>query len=105
VHPAHGWIKHGHPCELQSNHGRVNLNINGALSWLGCTMAPLQAEKIAGEAMIALFEQLAQRYLSASASSVALDNATYNRSALVKAYLARDGYRIRLAYLPLYALA
>ena len=32
-HPAYGWIKRGTDRELKSNHGRVNVNINGALSW------------------------------------------------------------------------
>jgi transposase len=103
AHPACGWIKRGQVCELPSNHGRVNLNINGALSWPDRAVVHLQAEKITGETMVALFEQLEQRHPTARAISVVLDNATYNRSALIKAYLARDGCRLRLVYLPPYA--
>ena len=32
-----------------------------------------------------------------------IDNASYNRSAVLKAYLARDGCRIRWVYLPPYS--
>jgi hypothetical protein len=48
----------------------------------------LEAEKIASEAMIALFERLAARNPTIS---VVLDNASYNSSAAIKSYLARDG--------------
>jgi transposase len=53
--------------------------------------------------MIALFDHLATRHPQASTIHVVLDNASYNRSAAVKAYLARDGCRIRLVYLPAYS--
>ena len=53
--------------------------------------------------MIALFDHLAARHPAAETIHVVLDNASYNRSAAVKAYLARDGCRIRLVYLPAYS--
>ncbi len=102
-HPAFGWIKRGTSRELKSNHGRVNVNINGALSWPDRAVVHQQAEKITSAAMIALFDALAARHPGATAISVVLDNASYNRSAEIKAYLARDGCRIRLVYLPPYA--
>ena len=102
-HPARGWIRRGHDRELKSNHGRVNVNINGALSWPDRTVVHLAADKITSEAMIALFERLAARHPAATAIEVVLDNASYNRSAAIKAYLARDGCRIRLVYLPAYS--
>lgn len=89
--------------ELKSNHGRVNVNINGALSWPDRTVMHLEAEKITSEAMIALFDRLADRHPAATAIDVVLDNASYNHSAAIKAYLARDGCRIRLVYLPAYS--
>jgi transposase len=102
-HPAFGWIRRGHDRELKSNHGRVNVNINGALSWPDRTVVHLEAEKITSEAMIALFDRLTARHPSATAIDVVLDNASYNRSAAIKGYLARDGCRIRLRYLPAYS--
>jgi hypothetical protein len=35
AHPSHGWIRRGETRELKSNHGRVNITINGALRWHG----------------------------------------------------------------------
>jgi transposase len=102
-HPAFGWIKRGMDRELKSNHGRVNVNINGALSWPGREVVYLEAEKITSEAMIALFDRLAARHPGASAIDAVIDNASYNRSAAIKAYFARDGCRIHPVYLPPYA--
>jgi transposase len=102
-HPAFGWIRRGVTRELKSNHGRVNVNINGALSWPDREVVHLEAEKITSEAMIALFNRLAARHPTATAINVVLDNASYNRSAAVKAYLAGGGCRIQLVFLPPYA--
>lgn len=102
-HPAYGWIRRGADRELKSNHGRINVNINGALSWPDREVVHLEAEKITSEAMIALFDHLAARHPTAETVHVVLDNASYNHSAAVKAYLARDGCRIQLVYLPAYS--
>jgi len=103
AHPGFGWIRRGVTRELKSNHGRVNVNINGALSWPDREVVHLEAEKITSEAMIALFETLAARHPTATAINVVLDNASYNRSAAVKEYLATERCRIRLVFLPPYA--
>jgi transposase len=103
AHPGFGWIRRGVTRELKSNHGRVNVNINGALSWPDREVVHLEAEKITSEAMIALFETLAARHPTATAVNVVLDNASYNRSAAVKEYLAGEGCRIQLVFLPPYA--
>jgi transposase len=103
AHPAFGWIRRGVTCELKSNHGRVNVNINCALSWPDREVVDLEAKKITTEAMIALFNRLAAPHPTATAINVVLDNASYNRSAAVKACLAEAGCRIRLVFLPPYA--
>ncbi len=102
-HPACGWIKKGQTRELKSNHGRVNVTINGALSWPQREVVRHEAGKITSVAMIALFEDLAARHSTATAIRVVLDNASYNHSKEIKAYLDQDGCRIRLVYLPPYA--
>jgi transposase len=102
-HPAFGWIKRGCRQELASNHGRVNVTIDGALSWPERDVVRLEAEKITSAAMISLFERLEALNPSASAIDVVLDNASYNRSAAIKEWLARDGCRVRLVYLPAYS--
>ena len=93
----------GHARAEKRRHGRVNVNINGALNWPDREVVHLEAEKITSEAMIALFETLAARHPTATAINVVLDNASYNRSAAVKEYLASEGCRIQLVFLPPYA--
>ena len=42
-HASHGWIRRGETRELKSNHGRVNVNINGALRWPDRTVVHREA--------------------------------------------------------------
>lgn len=103
AHAAHGWIRKGETRELKSNHGRTNININGALSWPGREFVHRQAGRITSAEMILLFEDLQARHPTATAINVVLDNARYNHSKEVKAWLACDDCRIKLVYLPPYA--
>jgi hypothetical protein len=89
--------------ELKSNHGRVNVNINGALSWLDRAVVHREAARITRAEMILLFNDLQARHPTQTAINVVLDNARYNHSAEIKAYLACDECRIKLVYLPAYA--
>jgi transposase len=101
--PAHGWMRKGLTRELRSNHGRVHLNINGALAWPARTILHRQEEKITSAAMIALFEDIAARHPTARTIPVVIDNAKYNISREIKAWFGREGCRIRPVYLPSYA--
>jgi transposase len=89
--------------ELKSNHGRVNVNINGALSWPDRAVVHREAARITRAEMILLFNDLQARHPTQTAINVVLDNARYNHSAEIKAYLACDECRIKLVYLPAYA--
>ena len=101
--PAHGWVRRGRTLELKSNHGRCHLNINGALSWPERTLVHLEEEKITSAAMIRLFDALQERHAEAQQVTVILDNARYNLSGEIRAYLGRPDCRIRTVYLPSYA--
>jgi transposase len=103
AHAAHGWIRKGQTRELRSNHGRTNININGALSWPGREFVHRQTGRITSAEMILLFEDLQARHPTASAIRVVLDNARYNHSKEVKAWLGCDDCRVELVYLPPYA--
>jgi transposase len=103
AHPGYGWIRKGTTRELKSNHGRVNVNINGALSWPGLDVVHRQAEKITSAEMIKLFDDLQARHRTSTAIWVVLDNARYNHSHEIKAYVSGEGCRIKLVYLPAYA--
>jgi transposase len=103
AHPGHGWIRKGETRELKSNHGRVNVNINGALRWPEREVVHREAAKITSAEMIKLFDDLQARHPTATAIRVVLDNARYNHSAEIRAYVASEGCRIELVYLPTYA--
>lgn len=103
AHPACGWIRRGETRTLQSNHGRVNVTLNGALSWPAREVVTREAAKITGVEMVAFFQDLEARHPTATAIAIVLDNATYNRAAVVREWLASPGCRIRLVYLPPYA--
>ena len=101
--PAHGWMRKGATRELKSNHGRVHLNINGALCWHDRTIVHRQEEKITSAAMIALFEKIAARHPRATAIPVVIDNAKYNVSHEIREWFSKRGCRIKPIYLPSYA--
>jgi transposase len=103
AHAAQGWIRKGEVRELKSNHGRTNVSINGALSWPGREFVHRQAGRITSAEMILLFQDLQAKHPTASAIRVVLDNARYNHSKELKAWLACDDCRIEVIYLPPYA--
>lgn len=103
AHPACGWMRRGETRVLKSNHGRVNVTLNGALSWPGREVVTREADKITAVEMIALFTQLAARHPTATAINVIVDNATYNRAAAVRDWVANTDGRVKLVYLPPYA--
>jgi transposase len=103
AHPASGWIRRGERAVLPSNHGRVNVTLNGALSWPAREVITREATKITGPEMVAFFAQIEARYPRARTITLVADNATYNRAAVVREWLARDGCRVQVVYLPPYA--
>lgn len=103
AHPVAGWIRRGRTATLKSNHGRVNVTLNGALSWPDRTVITREAKLITGPEMVAFFAQIEAAYPAARRITVVADNATYNRAAVVREWLARPGCRVRVVYLPPYA--
>lgn len=103
AHPAQGWIRRGERAVLPSNHGRVNVTLNGALSWPAREVITREATKITGPEMVSFFAQIQARYPAARRITLIADNATYNRAAVVREWLARPGCRVRVVYLPPYA--
>ena len=103
AHPASGRIRRGEHAVLPSNHGRVNVMLNGALSWPAREVITREAVKITGPEMAAFFAQIEARYPAARRITLIAGNATYNRAAVVREWLARPGCRVRLVHLPPYA--
>src|SRR3712207_5942151 len=100
AHPAQGWIRRGERAALPSNHGRVNVTFNGALSGPAREVITREATKITGPEMAAFFAQIEARNPAARRITLGADNATYNRAAVVREWLARPGCRVRVVYLP-----
>jgi len=103
AHPAQGWIRRGERAVLPSNHGRVNVTLNGAFSWPAREVITREATNITGPEMVSFFAQIEARYPAARTITLIADNATYNRAAAVREWLARPGCRMRVVYLPPYA--
>jgi transposase len=80
AHAACGWIPRGETRELKANHGRVRVNINGALNAVTQEVIYRQDQKITATAMISLFSAVEEAHPEASEITVILDNATYNRA-------------------------
>jgi transposase len=101
AHAAYGWILRGQTRELKANHGRVRINVNGALNAATGTLIYRQEELITSAAMIALFQDLEAAHPESAGITVVLDNARYNRSNELREWLKTS--RINLVYLPPYA--
>jgi hypothetical protein len=84
AHPASGWIRRGERAILPSNHGRVNVTLNGALSWPAREVITREAVKITGHEMAAFFAQIEARYPAARTITLIADNATYRRRSLCR---------------------
>jgi transposase len=67
AHTACGWIRKGETRELKSNHGRLNIGINDALSWPGREFVHRQGGRITSAKMVLLFEDLQARHRTATA--------------------------------------
>lgn len=101
AHAACGWMLRGETRELKANHGRVRINVNGALNAATCALIYRQEELVTSTAMIALFQDLEAAHPAVSRITVILDNARYNRSKELRHWLETS--RIKLVYLPPYA--
>jgi transposase len=101
AHAACGWILRGETRELKANHGRVRININGALNASTLEVIHKREERITSSAMIELFKKIEEAHPQAEKITVILDNARYNRSKDVNSYVCSS--RIKPVYLPPYA--
>lgn len=107
VHPQHntmaayGWIRRGEKREIQTNSGRDRLNLHGAMNAETLEVTVIESETVNADSTIQLLEILEQKYSSASAIHVILDNAKYHFSQPVKDFLKTS--KIQLVFLPSYS--
>lgn len=99
--PAYGWIRRGETKDIRSNTGRARLNLNGAFNLEDLKVIVREDETINATSMIALIKQL-EGAQPEGLIYLILDNARYNRSKMVNAYVKRHR-RVKLLFLPPYA--
>ena len=108
VHPTHMaktgkvWVKQGEKLHIPSNTGRQRINIHGALNLATGQFTFMNNVTIDARSTIQLFKNLEAVYKDKSKIHVFLDNARYHYSAAVKEWLAANGRRIVLHFLPAY---
>jgi transposase len=109
VHPTHNlhktkaWIKKGEEKQVRTNTGRKRLNINGALNLETMTPVTHFSETINAQTTMELFDKIQLVYKDKTTIYLIIDNATYYKNKDVKAYLERQGCRIKLKFLPSYS--
>jgi len=109
VHPqhntkaTHGWIRKGQEHFVPTNSGRSRMNINGAIN-AHCPeeVVVVEADWINGDAVIALYQKLLDKYPDKTKLYVISDNASYNFGEKVSDWLAQNP-RIEQIFLPPYS--
>jgi len=108
VHPQHNsnnskmWIETGKDRWIQSNTGRQHVNINGAYNPITQDVITVQAPTINHETTIELLKLVSEKTTDKELIYVFCDNASYNKSKEVKAFLATQT-KIKMVYLPPYS--
>ena len=81
--------------------GRQRLNVHGVLD---LEELKLTGEKVNAKTGLRLFKRLEQTYPESRIIHLILDNARYHHAKLPRPFLERPECRIRLRFLPAYAL-
>jgi transposase len=99
--PSYGWIYKGETKTIKGNSGRKRINLNGAVNLEDMEITVLEEESINTQAMIRLFIELERKQKIGTIYAI-VDNASYNHSKELKAYLKKHK-RIEAYYLPAYS--
>jgi transposase len=108
VHPTHNtvyskvWSEIGIPRWIYSNTGRNRLNISGAYNPMEQELIMLEEPTVNETTTIRLLEKCLEKYPKKEKITIYLDNASYHKSKLVKAFIAEHP-KIYLSYLPPYS--
>lgn len=108
VHPTHAvrpvgcWAPKDTPVAVEQTSGRQRLNIHGAIDLETGTTRMIEAETIDAASTITLLIALLAAYPRKRVIHLFLDNARYHHAKLVQEWLARQGGRIKLHFIPAY---
>ena len=100
--PSHGWVKKDDNIAIKCNSGRQRVNIHGALNLENFDLPFEDVWRVNSQSTIALMGKIESRNKDKSKIYLILDNAAYHRSKEVRRYLARDGCKIKVIWLPAY---
>jgi transposase len=108
VHPTHAarpvgcWAPKEQKLAIQQTSGRERINIHGAVDLETGQTRMIEADSVNAISTIQLLESLEAAYPLMARIHVYLDNARYHHAKLVNEWLARQGRRILLHFLPAY---
>ena len=99
--PSQGWIKRGTTVELKTNSGRNRLNVLGAYSPDDHTLVSIDGTESCDAELVCQLLRKVRATNPGKRLLLVLDNARYQRAAIVQALAKR--LRIRLLFLPPYS--
>jgi transposase len=108
VHPTHAarpvgcWAPKEQKLAIEQTSGRERINIHGAVDLETGQTRMIEADTVNAISTIQLLESLEATYPLMARIHVYLDNARYHHAKLVNEWLARQGCRILLHFLPAY---
>ncbi len=108
VHPTHAvrpvgcWAPKDIPVAVAQTSGRQRLNIHGTIDLETGTTSMIEAETIDAASTIRLMTTLLALYPRKRVIHLFLDNARYHHARLVQQWLAQQGGRIKLHFIPAY---
>ena len=109
VHPTHQaravgcWVPEGDNIAIAPSSGRDRVNIHGAVNLETGATQMLEVPAANAESTISLLEAILIAYPLMVMIHVFLDNARYHHAKLVREWLAQNGSRITLHFIPAYS--
>jgi len=107
THPTHNvetgyaWIKTGEEKQVLSNSGRQRISVNGAIDIESMQAVSTRTVVTNAKSIVQLLKKIEEQSRKSGNIHVILDNARYNHSKIVQAYVKHS--RITLHYLPPYS--
>jgi transposase len=108
VHPTHGarpagcWAPKDTKIALEGTSGRQRLNLHGAVDLETSATRMIEVTTVNAASTITLLMAIVMMYPTKRRIHVFLDNARYHHAVLVEKWLARQGCRIKLRFVPSY---
>ena len=96
-----GWIRKGREFEVKTNSGRERVNINGAIEIRTLSVVSRSCKRVNGSSMCDLLRAIRAKHLKSKEIHLILDNASYNKSSLIRD-LSKE-LEIKILYLPAYS--